>query len=198
MFAVRPICVQNSIFKMFGASSDHVILDCVITAPDCTMLTESPRPFQLQDDGIMCLVYIWILRKAFDMQSLNHLNPTTKIWALCFGIHGMILKWFGKMWILMKMVWQNVDFDENGLEKCGFWWNPDLSCQKLGGGTRLINVSSSFSSWYTVKAGWETKKFWHSPKLGCVLYNLYKIPLAQACYTLARPYFPSHWRAGER
>ena len=27
--------------------------------------------------------------------------------------------------------------------------------------------------------------FWHSPKLGSVLYSLYKIPLAQACFPLA-------------
>ena len=42
---------------------------------------------------------------------------------------------------------------------------------------------------------WETKIFWHSPKLGSILNSLYKIPLAQACFTLAQPYFHSHWRA---
>ena len=46
-------------------------------------------------------------------------------------------------------------------------------------------------------AGWETKNFWHSPELGSLLYSLYKIPLAQACFPLARPNFHSHWRAGE-
>ena len=49
-----------------------------------------------------------------------------------------------------------------------------------------------------ILTGWETKFFWHSPELGSVLYSLYKIPLSQACFTLARPYFHSHWRAGER
>ena len=27
-----------------------------------------------------------------------------------------------------------------------------------------------------VNTGWETKNFWHSPKLGSLLYSLYKIP----------------------
>ena len=43
--------------------------------------------------------------------------------------------------------------------------------------------------------GWKTKKFWHSPELGSLLYSLYKIPLAQACFPLTRPNFHSHWRA---
>ena len=47
-------------------------------------------------------------------------------------------------------------------------------------------------------SGWETKNFWHSPELGSLLYSQYKIPLAQACFPLARPNFHSHWRAGER
>ena len=38
----------------------------------------------------------------------------------------------------------------------------------------------------------------NSPKLGSLLYSLYKIPLAQACFPLAWPNFHSHWRAGER
>ena len=38
-------------------------------------------------------------------------------------------------------------------------------------------------------AGRETKNFWHSPELGSLLYSLYKIPLAQACFALARPNF---------
>ena len=45
-------------------------------------------------------------------------------------------------------------------------------------------------------AGWETKKFWHSPELGSLLYSLYKIPLAQACFPLTQPNF--HSQAGER
>ena len=45
--------------------------------------------------------------------------------------------------------------------------------------------------------GWETKILWHSPDLGSLLYSLYKIPLAQACFPLARPDFHSHWWAGE-
>ena len=49
-----------------------------------------------------------------------------------------------------------------------------------------------------VRAGCETKIFWHSPELGSFLYTLYKIPLAQACFPLARPNFRSHWRAGKR
>ena len=48
------------------------------------------------------------------------------------------------------------------------------------------------------KTGWETKIFRHSPELGSLLYSLYKIPLAQACFPLTRPNFHSHWRAGER
>ena len=51
----------------------------------------------------------------------------------------------------------------------------------------LLPMEGSFS-------GWETR---HSPKLGSVLYSLYKIPLAQACFPLARPNLHSHWRAGE-
>ena len=47
-------------------------------------------------------------------------------------------------------------------------------------------------------AGWETKIFWHSPEMGSLLYSLYKIPLAQACFPLAQPNFRSHWGAGER
>ena len=47
-------------------------------------------------------------------------------------------------------------------------------------------------------AGWETKIFWHSPELGSLLYSLYKIPLAQACFALTRPNFHSHWPAAER
>ena len=38
-----------------------------------------------------------------------------------------------------------------------------------------------------VKAAWETKMFWHSPEMGSVLYSLYKIPLAQACFPLSHP-----------
>ena len=44
-------------------------------------------------------------------------------------------------------------------------------------------------------SGWETKNFWHSPELDSLLYSLYKIPLAQACFPLTRPNFFSHWRA---
>ena len=43
--------------------------------------------------------------------------------------------------------------------------------------------------------GWETKIFWHSPELGSLLNSLYKIPLAQACFPLARVNFHLHWRA---
>ena len=45
-------------------------------------------------------------------------------------------------------------------------------------------------------SGWETKQFWHLPELGGLLHtiSLYKIPLAQACFPLARPNFHSHWR----
>ena len=43
--------------------------------------------------------------------------------------------------------------------------------------------------------GWESRIFWHSPKLDSILYSLYKIPLAQACFPLARPNFHSHWQA---
>ena len=35
-----------------------------------------------------------------------------------------------------------------------------------------------------VSTGWETKIFWHSPKLCSLLYSLHKIPLAQACFPL--------------
>ena len=49
-----------------------------------------------------------------------------------------------------------------------------------------------------ITAGWETKICWYSPELGSLLNSLYKIPLAQACFPLARPNFHSHWRAGER
>ena len=45
--------------------------------------------------------------------------------------------------------------------------------------------------------GWETKIYWHSPELSSLLYSLYKIPLAQACFPLTQPNFHSHWRAGE-
>ena len=37
--------------------------------------------------------------------------------------------------------------------------------------------------------GWESKMFWHSPELGSLLYSLYKIPLAQACFPLSRAKF---------
>ena len=50
----------------------------------------------------------------------------------------------------------------------------------------------------SASTGWETIIFWHLPKLGSLLYSLYKIPFAQACFPLARPNFHSHWRAGER
>ena len=46
-------------------------------------------------------------------------------------------------------------------------------------------------------AGWETKNFGYSPELGSLLYSLYKIPLTQACFPLARPNFHWHLRAGE-
>ena len=52
--------------------------------------------------------------------------------------------------------------------------------------------------YFDVFSGWETKIFWHSPEPGSLLYCLYKIPLAQACFPLAQPNFHSHWRAGER
>ena len=44
-------------------------------------------------------------------------------------------------------------------------------------------------------AGWQTKNFWHLPELGSLLYSLYKIPLVQSCFPLARPNFT---RIGER
>ena len=44
-------------------------------------------------------------------------------------------------------------------------------------------------------AGWEAQIFWHSPTLGSLLYGVYKIPLAQASFPLARPNCHSHWRA---
>ena len=46
--------------------------------------------------------------------------------------------------------------------------------------------------------GWETKNFWYSPELGSLLYSLYKIPLAQACFPPTQPNFHSHWGADER
>ena len=46
--------------------------------------------------------------------------------------------------------------------------------------------------------GWETKIFRDLHELGSLLYSLYKIPLAQACFQVARPNFRLHWRAGER
>ena len=55
-------------------------------------------------------------------------------------------------------------------------------------------LEKSLGSW----AGWETKIFWYSPELGSLLYSLYKIPLAQACFPLIRPNFHWYWRAGER
>ena len=67
----------------------------------------------------------------------------------------------------------------------------------------LLNFSFIYVDYFKVEkqqhglillAGWETKKFWHSPELGSFLYSLYKIPLAQACFPLARPNFHSHWR----
>ena len=63
-----------------------------------------------------------------------------------------------------------------------------------------INAKTFTCHWsnYLLISGWETKIFWYSPKLGSLLYSLYKIPLAQACFPLARPNFHSHWRAGER
>ena len=47
-------------------------------------------------------------------------------------------------------------------------------------------------------ADWETRICWHSLELGSLLYSLYKIPLTQACFPLARPNFHSHWWASER
>ena len=55
------------------------------------------------------------------------------------------------------------------------------------------------SKWnQTLATGWEVKILSHLPKLGSLLYSLYKTPLAQACFPLARPNFHSHWWAGER
>ena len=53
------------------------------------------------------------------------------------------------------------------------------------------------SQWVKIdlNPGWETKFFLHSPELCSLLYSLYKIPLAQACFPLARPSFHLHWRA---
>ena len=62
-----------------------------------------------------------------------------------------------------------------------------LTCPKY----HLITPMTS----YNLAPGWETKIFWHSPKLGSLLYSLYKIPLAQACFPLAWPNFQWHWRA---
>ena len=50
---------------------------------------------------------------------------------------------------------------------------------------------------WVITAGLVTKIFWHLPELGSVLYSIYKIPLAQACFSLARSNFHSHWRVGE-
>ena len=91
------------------------------------------------------------------------------------------------------------------LKKKKIWVNIDYSlcqCQGVSG----CFTRSMFLTRYAVRrgiytntgnarnarAGWETKIFWHSPKLGSLLYSLYKIPLAQACFPLARPNFHSH------
>ena len=49
------------------------------------------------------------------------------------------------------------------------------------------------TSWWA--AGWETKNFWNSPNWAVSDKAQNKIPLAQACFLLARPNFHSHWRA---
>ena len=57
----------------------------------------------------------------------------------------------------------------------------------------IFYLKCIFSFFIYLYTGWETKFFWHSPKLGSVLYSLYKISLAQACFPLARPNFHTHW-----
>ena len=47
----------------------------------------------------------------------------------------------------------------------------------------VLNISISGETYKT--SGWKTKNFWHLPGLGSLLYSLYKIPLAQACFPLA-------------
>ena len=63
----------------------------------------------------------------------------------------------------------------------------------------IIKGSEDTSLWTRLitQAG-KLKFFWYSPILGSLLYSLYKIRLAQACFPLARPNFYSHWRVGER
>ena len=71
---------------------------------------------------------------------------------------------------------------------------PDDNRRKSGKGCRQGKLRKPHLFWAWVpsvcemrwwNAGWETKFFWHSPELGSLLYSLYKISLAQACFPLA-------------
>ena len=57
------------------------------------------------------------------------------------------------------------------------------------------NKCLSHKYMYMYLTWFNLKNFWHSHELGSLLYSLYKIPLAQACFPLARPNFHSHWWA---
>ena len=83
------------------------------------------------------------------------------------------------------------------------FWHPNTfinfwQCATLHlspGLNEFSGIVPHYRAWaYT--SGWETYIFWHSPELGSVLYSLYNIPLAQACFPLAQPNFHSHWWAG--
>ena len=65
-------------------------------------------------------------------------------------------------------------------------------------GRYLDHFLWNFPQVNATRPGWETKICWYLPELGSLLYSLYKIPLAQACFPLALSNFHSHWRAGER
>ena len=66
----------------------------------------------------------------------------------------------------------------------------------LSADRHLLNMDANLKYYYGISEiyimeklpkvypGWETKFFRHSPELGSVSYSLYKIPLAQACFTL--------------
>ena len=54
------------------------------------------------------------------------------------------------------------------------------------GPERHNSIANALSYVFLALTGWETKIFWHLPELGILLYSLYKIPLAQACFPLAR------------
>ena len=88
--------------------------------------------------------------------------------------------------------WQRPDISHCHLYRGTIAWTPPTAvyweCTVLGMGHG--------TKFHSPATGWETKICGHSPELGSIFYSLYKIPLVQACFTLARPYFHSQMASG--